>query len=329
MLMLLMVVGCLERVTGEVVPLDPRFVANQPGAAGAPDGGGGGGGGGMATPFSDHEGDMVWVRGEIQAEEAMPVDLDVRVPDATAPGGVQGKGKILLEGPGPFELKVPKGLGQLELQAFQDPDTDGPSPGDPFAEVDLEIEGEDLAGVLLVLEVGARGNPADHTEAPPGEGGEHDPQPTEDGGQVFDPFADMEGPYTTISGTIECEDGVAVDLDLFQPDPSMPGGRKFLGKLKRGAGVFTIEIPASIGLVEIEAMVDVDADGPSEFDPRASYAGNPVSLTDGDVSQVDLVLVAAEEPAPVPTSSGNPLNLSLDEEFAATKDAAGGTEQEE
>ena len=49
-LMTLLLIGCLERVTGEAVPLDPRFVANQPGQAGAEGGGAGSDGG--KIPFS-------------------------------------------------------------------------------------------------------------------------------------------------------------------------------------------------------------------------------------------------------------------------------------
>ncbi len=328
MLIWLLLIGCLERVTGEAVPLDPRFVANQPGAAGAEDGGGEAGGGGGQAPFSDHDGPTVWVKGEIVAEGDVAVDLDVRVPDPTAPGGAQGKGKLLLEGPGDFELQVPQGLGALELQAFQDPDSDGPSETDAFGEVDIDVGQTDVEGVILTLEVGARAGPT-HTEAPPGAGSDQPPPPAGDQPQDGDPFEGMEGPFVEVSGTVHFSGDGMVDLDLFQTDPTVPGGRKLLGKLKRSAGAFILEVPSSLGRLEIEAMVDVDADGPSGSDPQASYSGNPIDLSAGAVSEVDLYLSVTEEPEPAPVSTGAPENLSLDEEFAATKDAAGTSEASE
>ena len=72
-------------------------------------------------------------------------------------------------------------------------------------------------------------------------------------------------------------------------------------------------------------MVDVDADGPSGSDPQAQYSGNPIDLSQGDVTEVVLNLATSVEPAPAPVSSGTPDNLSLDEEFAATEEAAGKT----
>jgi hypothetical protein len=323
-LIALLLIGCLERVTGEAVPLDPRFVANQPGAPGAEGGGAGGG----QTPFSDHDGDMVWVRGEIVAADAIPVDLDVRIPDQTAPGGSLGLGKILLEGPGSFELEVPKELGLLELQAFQDPDGDGPSEGDAFGEVLLEVGAEDLTGVLLTLAIGARGGPA-HVEAAPGEGNDQAPPPSGEHSQDSDPFEGMDGPFVLISGTIEANLEVMVDLDLFQTDPTVPGGRKLLGKLKRYPGPFELQVPAAIGSLQLEAMVDLDGDGPSASDPQARYSGNPIDLTEGAVSGVLLSLTISEGAAPAPMNTGSPENLSLDEEFAATEEAAGKTEGSE
>ncbi len=315
----LLLFGCLERVTGDAVPLDPRFIENQPGAAGGADGGDDGGG---TTPFADHDGEMVWVRGEIIAEKDVAVDLDVRVPDPTVDGGARGMGKLLLEGPGAFELKVPKSLGPLELQAFQDPDSDGPSEDDAFGEVDLEVEAVDVEGVVLTLEVGARAGPT-HVEAPPGAGSDQAPPPQGDQPHDGDPFEGMDGPFTQVSGIIYYQGDGMVDLDIFQTDPSVPGGRKLLGKLKRKAGAFSLAVPVELGRLEIEAMVDLDADGPSGSDPQSSFEGNPIDLSDGDVDGVNLSLAIAEEPAPAPVAPGVPENLSLDEEFAATEEAAG------
>jgi hypothetical protein len=325
-LMTLLLTGCLERVTGEAVPLDPRFVANQPGQAGAQGGGAGSDGG--KIPFSDFEGEMVWVRGEIVAAEELPVDLDVRTLDATVEGGAISQGKLLLEGPGSFELKVPKALGELQLQAFQDPDSDGPSVDDAFGEVAVDVEGVDIEGLLLTLLPGARGGP-EHVEAPPGAGGGQAPPPSGHAPPAHDPFEDMEGPFVIVAGTIEAQAGVVVDLDLFQPDPTVPGGRTFLGKIKRQPGAFEISVPESLGQVSLVAMVDIDADGPSGSDPQARFSGNPIDLSQGDFTEVLLQLSVGAAPAPAPVSTGTPDNLSLDEEFAATEEAAGSTDKPE
>ncbi len=326
MLIWLVMLGCLERVTGEAVPLDPGFVANQPGAAGGDDISGGDGGG--RAPFSDHDGEMVWVKGVIVAEDAVPVDLDVRVPDPTAEGGAVGKGKLLLEGPGPFELEVPKGQGLLELQAFQDPDADGPSEDDAFGQIDLEVEDSDVVGIVLTLTVGGRLG-STHTEAPPGAGSGNAPLDAGHQPQDQDPFEGMDGPFVLMRGIIYYDASATVDLDLFQTDPSVPGGRKFLGKLKRQPGPFSLEVPVALERLEIEAMVDVDADGPGGSDPQASYSGNPIDLTSGEVLGVDLWLSVGEEAPPAPIEVGVPENLSLDEEFYATQEAAGGADKAE
>ena len=49
---------------------------------------------------------------------------------------------------------VPKGLGSLELQAFQDIDSDGPNASDPFAQTTIDVAGEDIEDVELILVVG-------------------------------------------------------------------------------------------------------------------------------------------------------------------------------
>ena len=125
----LLLSGCwLEKTTGEPVPLDPRFYEAVEAVQGDP-----GVGGADSIPFGDYDGATVMVRGTVTSPEEGPVEIDVRTPDPTAEGGVKGHGKIQLEGLGEFELRVPSALGELELQAFQDPDADGPGGADPFA----------------------------------------------------------------------------------------------------------------------------------------------------------------------------------------------------
>lgn len=52
---------------------------------------------------------------------------------------------------GPFQLKVPKGFGQLHILGFIDAAGDGPSPDDPAGKVTIEIGEVDIEGLELVL----------------------------------------------------------------------------------------------------------------------------------------------------------------------------------
>lgn len=176
--------GCiLERTTGQPVPLDPRFYQSVEKAQGAP-----GVGGGDAVPFASHEGATVTIRGTITSPMPGSVDIDVRTPDPKSPGGVKGHGKVLVDQLGPFELTVPADLGALELQAFQDPDANGPGGADPFAQVRLDVGSDDVDGIVFALEPGARGGmggPEHHEAAPGAPGGDPSnapPRPPDPGG---------------------------------------------------------------------------------------------------------------------------------------------------
>ncbi len=302
--LLLALGGCwLERVTGEPEPLDPRFYEDVERAQGEP-----GVGGGSAVPFGDVDGPKVRVSGVVESDSPEPVAIDVRVPDPTKPGGVDGKGKLLLDAPGPFELAVPRNLGALELQAFQDPDDDGPGGMDPFAAERLNVAGEDVSGLVLHLVPGARGSGGpEHHEAPPGAPGGGTPAdapappPGPGAGPGSDvPFADYDGRTVKISGVLRWEPGgeaapegaggVVVDLDLFQPDAGAPGGRRMLGKLKVAPGPWSVELPEDFGPVLFEAFIDRAGDGPSPGDPMGAYAGNPLVVGRSDVSGVDIEL---------------------------------------
>ena len=123
-------------------------------------------------PFSSVKTDKVWVSGIVMSDDDMAIDIDIRVPDPSAPGGMAGKGKILLERPGEFKLAVPKDLGSLELQAFQDIDSDGPNASDPFAQLTIAVEADDIQGIELKLVSGARGAAPVHQEVAPEQSGE-------------------------------------------------------------------------------------------------------------------------------------------------------------
>lgn len=292
--------GCwLERVTGEDVPLDPRFYAAVEESSGSPTEGSG-----DSAPFHGVPGDRVKVTGTVEAPDGGSIDLDVRTPDATQPGGTKGHGKLLLDGPGPFELLVPKSIGPIELQAFQDLEGDGPSGQDPFAQVNVSVGAEDLSGVRMVLAAGARGSGGPvHQEMPagaPGGGGSG-------GGSGPDPFAAVEGPRVKVGGTLVWTDPTAViDIDLYRPDPGAQGGRLRLGKIKRSAGPYTIEVPAGFGPLFIDAFIDAKGDGPTLGDPVGSPAA-PVEVGQVELNGIDITLAAkVPEPPPPPKPTDPP-----------------------
>lgn len=322
--------GCwLEKVTGEPVPLDPRFYEAVEATQGDP-----GVGGGDAIPFSDHDGATVMIRGTATSPMDGAIEIDVRTPDPTAEGGVKGHGKVQLDGLGPFELQVPSGLGKLELQAFQDPDADGPGGDDPFAQISLDVGDEDLEGVVFELVPGARGTSGGptHSEAPPGapggdpgggpvhqdvppgsgEGqpmaGEGQPMAGSDEGQPppgegspspggMPPFVGLTNNSVTLSGTLIWPDappGALIDLDLFRPSDTAGGGREMLGKLKTPVGAFSFEAPEDFGLLVIEAFIDIDGNGPGQGDPMGTYSGNPISIGTRDITGISIPLTVTE-----------------------------------
>ena len=94
------------------------------------------------------------ITGTVKAPQSAAIDVDVRVPDASQQGGVRQEGKVLMDGPGTFQLAVPINQGSVVLQAFQDLNADGPDSSDPFAQVELNVGEEDLQ-IEMTLEVGA------------------------------------------------------------------------------------------------------------------------------------------------------------------------------
>ena len=178
--------GCmLEKVTGQEVPLDPRFYKAAEASQCMP-----GVGGGSSVPFSSDDRPRVTLRGVLESPLDMAVDLDIRVPDAKAPGGMRGEGKVLLEGPGPFELEVPADLRELELQAFQDEAADGPTSEDHFGQLRVTVGDEDQDLGSLALVQGARSGGPQHTEAPPGAPGGAPGAPDNPAGQGGAPMGE-------------------------------------------------------------------------------------------------------------------------------------------
>ncbi len=330
--LVLMTVACLEHVTGEVVPLDPRFTAQ---ATGKTSSGTDTGGPAHAEhehvtmehtevpppqPFESVEGDRITVSGEIVTEGTGTVNLDVSRVDKTAPGGIKREGKLLFPDPGPFELQVPASIGSIMLVAFQDPDDDGPSETDHFGEVTIDVGTEPIADVRIALVKGARGSGGSgpvHSEAPPGHGSDQSAPP---GGQPqdSDPFASLEGERVAVSGMLVSRSDRIIDLDVFQPSESAPGGRILLGKLKRPAGEFLLQVPISLQSLELDAFVDQTGDGPSADDPRGQLRA--IDLTQGPVENLVLSLQKLTESEPEPEPEGG--GTDLEEEFKRTASGA-------
>jgi hypothetical protein len=310
-MILFLLLGCLERSTGEAVPLDPRFYADVEASQADPNGPGEG-----ADPFADHEGPKVVVQGEITSEVAGAIDLDLRVPDAKEEGGMRSLGKILLDAPGSFSFGVPSGLGPLFIQAFVDQDSDGPDEQDPYAEIELDIGDVAPEPQNWTLVVGARSaspggvaNQVPHKDVPHGQGT----------GRAT-PFSDHEGPWVTIKGVIGADEDGAVHVDLGSPDVGAEGGRRLHGKLMlEGTGPFSFKVPRGVGPLILQIFQDPGQDGPDEFDPFAEVRlevgqadPEPVrwTLTPGGRSPDAMSSSASAQPGQPAADEGPTLRLS-------------------
>ena len=259
--MLLLLLGCTAQTTDEATTPAPDLSTENE----------------RTRPFADHEGATITLHGTVRAPAEGTIDVDVRVPDPAAPGGVAPQGKLRLAGPGTFSLSVPAGLGQLELQAFQRDGSDGPSSQTPFASVWLEVAEADLT-VELVLAAGAR----------EGRVRLEDGNPDPFGGAALDD-------RITLSGTLSCEGCPSIDLDLFQPDDDVPGGMSLLGKMEMSTGAYSLSVPRGFGPLILKSFADLDGDGPTPGDPMGIYEGNPVTIGRKDIDGVDIVLVVTED----------------------------------
>lgn len=286
--------GCLERVTGEAVPLDPRFYAGRenddgrgvPDGAGTP-GDGQGGEAGQGTPSGDGEapwsgftGETWTLTGEAVAEPDIEVQIDVNQADPSAPGGQTRVGAIRLVGAAPFEVAVPTSVSEVRLQAFQDLDADGPDEEDPFAEATVTYKGAPPDKVVLKLEKGARGRPG-----APGGGASPSgaPAPPPDGLNLPD------GPRVKLSGTVASSRDLPVVLDFFHANGEGAGGRSYLGKRVVALGEWSQELPAGFGAVEVEAYQDLTGDSRTGDDPSARVQ-RPIVIGDSDVGGVSLTI---------------------------------------
>lgn len=277
----LLLSACLEEVTGEDVPLDCRFYGcKEQGAGVGPEGGDGqpqGPAGGGEAPWSGVEGEKRKLVGTLIADEEYEIQIDVNEPDTAAPGGQRRVGALHTP-PGSFELEVPLSVKAFRIEAFQDPDGDGPSPMDPYAEATVDLSGE-LPALSLTLTAGARGQ-ASATAAPPGapggpgQGG----QPTQP-----DPFGDVE--KVRVSGTVTAPTDKPVKVDLFKLDPNVAGGRTFLVNAQPQGGAWSFDVPRGFGPIDLEAYQDLDNDGPSATDPKGRLVP-PISVGEAPIEGV-------------------------------------------
>ncbi len=277
---LVMLAGCLEKVTDQPVPLDPRYYEGHDEAeaeAGNTEGAGGG-----AEPWADSTAARFELTGVITSSGEGPVQLDLGEPDASAPGGTKRAGVVQLEGPGPFTIKVPVTVKKLQLQAFQDPDSDGPSEQDPFAQTEIALDGKAPAEPLaLTLVAGARSMSGGPTPAPPGApggsgqapGGAPNGAPPPGGGGApgggMSTLPPQSAPTVTIAGTVRTPRSTTVLVDVFQSGTDAPGGRTYLGRVAVEPGAFSFALSAALGKVELEAYQDLTGDSRSADDPVA------------------------------------------------------------
>ncbi len=257
----------------------------------------GDGEGAQSSPFSDHEGSWTTVSGSLSGVVDGQVDVDLRVPDVSAEGGNRQLGKLMLAVTGgQYEIRVPQGLGPLMLEVFQDQTGDGPSVDDPYAAATLSIGEVSTVSQDLALVVGARGTPGSGGGQPSGPSG---------GGTVF---SDLGTDPVMVSGTVDLSSAVLevvgkiqIDLDVFSQAPDSEAGRTLAGKLKVNPNSpgFRFQVPRDAGLLELEAYVDVDGDGPTPGDPFGLCTQNPVRVAEDDVGnlliRLDLTSVPVDD----------------------------------
>jgi hypothetical protein len=243
--------GCLERVTDQPIPLDPRFYAGHAEEAGAAGAGG-------SDPWPGYEGEMHTLTLVVRSSTRSGIQLDLGEADPSSPGGTKRAGVVALEGPGTYELRVPVTVRTCQLQAFQDVDGNGPSEKDPFASVDVSLEsGPPKDPVVLALEVGKRGGPGGGVAATTAEPVRMNTLPP------------PQPPVVVVSGTVTSGRALPVQLDVFQLGTKERGGRTYLGRVAVAVGAFRVDLSRSLGRVALEPYQDLTNDSRTEDDPVA------------------------------------------------------------
>ncbi len=284
-MLLALFVGCLEKTTGEFVPLSDAYTAGHTDDRADPNKGGTGDG--VWTGLKDPR---LHIVGTVKSDDPSPVQIDVNIDDPAGDNGQSRVGALHLDnGPGAFEFWAPMDVTLIHLQAFQDPLVDGPSEGDPFDRADVKLAGKDPDPVELELKVGNRGQPdggggSAGAQANPGPGG--DPNAGAPSGP--NPFPGVTE-FVTLSGKVGGP-GSPITLDFFKVDAAGEGGRAHLFKEEVPAGDWSIRFPKDFGAIQIEAFIDVNQDGPTPGDPIIQCLCNPVNVGASDVGNLDLLL---------------------------------------
>ena len=283
--LILIQTGCLERVRGVPEPLDDRFFKDV-----------------GSHQFSALEQDSISISGTIQSEISISIDLDLRTPDVSVEGGMKSLDKFIIKQPGDFSIQIPKNIGAIELQVFQDMLGDGPSKEDHFAQMTLEVGDKDIENLEIQLIKGARNQNSSRnlqtndmqTEEPYFSDRPNGGRP---GQQVDTPFENYGGKTIQVSGIILCEQCTIVDLDIFEPNAGLAGGRNMLGKIKvvGAKKKFSFDVPYRFGQIILEAFVDTDGDGPSAGDLMGAYSQNPLHIGDDDIEGVNIKLYVSED----------------------------------
>lgn len=275
MIVLLLQIGCLERVTGEPRPLPEAFTAQAEEEAengpehqemthgeGDPSKG----------PFADFDGTLLPVKGVLISDHELAVDVDVLAPDPSAEGGFAQLGKLLLAGPGEFAFEAPEGFGSITLQAFQDLEGDGPGDDDPFGVTTVIVTDDAPELVELTLVLGGRELANMSAGAAPSIFGEHD------------------GEWTTLTGTVSSESDHGVDFDVrVVAEDAGPSGDNYLGKIQfAGPGEYATQVPRGYGTLRMQVFQDLAADGPTADDP---FAAVEVVIGSDDLVKLDIPLV--------------------------------------
>ncbi len=89
--------------------------------------------------------------------------------------------QVALEGPGPFQLSLPAGFGEVHLVAYLDRNDNRPSPGEPVAVRGVQVGQSPLSGLALTLSTSTDLGPLAPGAPPPKTAG---PPPEEEGGSL-------------------------------------------------------------------------------------------------------------------------------------------------
>jgi hypothetical protein len=229
----------------------------------------------------------ILISGDVIAKDSRRLSLDFRVADPEAEGGMSQLCREEMDEPGAFELEIPAKYTLLEIEAFQDVDQNGPSEKDPYGRETVRPKQRDVSGVRIELVVGARKPPGEGPAGGPAAGG---------GGAAGVPFAEHEGPWVKLNGTVKSAESGPVTFDFGVPDPEEPGGKRQIGRLDvPDAGPYAIDVPEGQGTIILEIFQDLESNGPSDDDP---YAQTSIEVGGGDVSlDIELVVGARGQPS--------------------------------